>query len=263
MTTTSRPPTRPLALVTGSSRGIGLAVAHALAADHALILSARNPEELAQAAATLPEGAVRGTVVADLGEASARARAIAEIAAIAAGFAAPVQVVVHNAGIAPAAAFAATDEALLLRTLEVNLVAPFALTRALLPAMIASGWGRVIHVASTAALKGYRFTAAYSASKAGLVGLTRALAAEFARSPVTINAVCPGFVATRIVDDAVAAAAARGKDAAAARQAFADLSPQGRLLAAEEVAALVAYLTTDAARSVHGQALALDGGVTA
>jgi NAD(P)-dependent dehydrogenase (short-subunit alcohol dehydrogenase family) len=130
--------------------------------------------------------------------------------------------------------------------------------------MVARRWGRVVHVASTAALKGYRYTAAYSASKAGLVGLMRATAAETSGSGVTVNAVCPGFVDTDIVTNAVnKIAKLTGKDTDAARADFARFSPQGRLVQPDEVASLVAYLVSDGAAAIHGQCIAQDGGETA
>jgi hypothetical protein len=127
--------------------------------------------------------------------------------------------------------------------MALNLTAPFALTRALVPGMVRIGWGRVINIASTAALKGYAYTAAYAATKAGLVGLTRALAVELAAKRVTVNAVCPGFTDTDIVTRAAEnIQTATGRSVDEARATLARFSPQQRLRSPEEVAALVAYL---------------------
>ena len=175
-----------------------------------------------------------------------------------------MQVLVNNAGAAVSAPLHRTSDLAWATALALNLEAPFALTRALVPGMVKAGRGRVINIASTAALKGYAYTAAYSASKAGLVGLTRALAVELASKGVTVNAVCPGFTDTDIVARAaenIQATTGRSQDDA--RQTLARFSPQGRLRSPEEVAGLVAYLASPAADGITGQALAIDGGETA
>ena len=123
------------------------------------------------------------------------------------------------------------------------------------------GWGRIISVASTAGLKGYAYTAAYCAAKHGLIGLTRALAVELARTGVTINAVCPGFTDTALIARAVDTIVAKtGKSAGDARGALERINPQGRLVQPEEVASAVAYLCRDDAGSMTGQAIAVAGG---
>lgn len=255
---------RPLALITGASRGIGRAVARALARDHALVLSGRDRGALTGLAAELAAHGEAHVIACELAEPAARVDFIAELAALSERLGAPVQVLVNNAGAASSAPLARTDDALWSGAIALNLDAPFALTRALVPGMVRAGWGRVINVASTAALKGYAYTAAYSASKAGLLGLTRALAVELASKGVTVNAVCPGFTDTDIVARAaenIQATTGRSQDEA--RKALARFSPQGRLRSPEEVAALIAYLASPAADGVTGQALAIDGGETA
>ncbi|MCA9690994.1 MAG: SDR family NAD(P)-dependent oxidoreductase [Nannocystaceae bacterium] len=256
---------RPLALVTGASRGIGRAIATALADTHTVVVTARSEAALASLVAAL-EDAGRGPalpLIADLGTAAGRAALLAALAPIVAARG-PVVTLVNNAGIAHSAPIARTDDAAWTSLGELNLRAPFELCRALLPAMIEAGSGRVINVASTAALKGYRYTAAYAATKAGLVGMTRALAVEVADKGVTVNAVCPGFTDTDIVADAVANITAKtGRTSAQAREALARFSPQGRLRKPDEIAALVVFLASDAAAGITGQAIALDGGETA
>jgi NAD(P)-dependent dehydrogenase (short-subunit alcohol dehydrogenase family) len=250
---------RVLAVVTGASRGIGAAIARALATTHDLVLVARTSDALDALRAELASCGARVDIdTADFARSD-------DVLALAERLVprAPA-VLVNNAGLAPSAPFVRTDDDVLARTLAVNLVAPFVLARALVPGMITRGHGRIVNIASTAALKGYRYTAAYSASKGGLLALTRALAAELAPRGITVNAVCPGFCDTDIVRDAVHRISATGKRTK--DQALAELAafnPQGRLVQPGEVATMVAYLCSAAAASVNGQALAIDGGETA
>lgn len=255
---------RPLALITGASRGIGRAVARALAPGHTLLLAGRDEAALAALVAELAPFTSAHALTCELADATDRARFLSEVTGLCGQLGAPVQVLVNNAGAAVSAPLHRTTDLAWAAALELNLGAPFALTRALVPGMVKAGWGRVLNIASTAALKGYAYTAAYSASKAGLVGLTRALAVELASKGVTVNAVCPGFTDTDIVARAaenIQATTGRSQDDA--RQTLARFSPQGRLRSPEEVAALVAYLASPAADGITGQALAIDGGETA
>lgn len=252
-------PSRPVALITGASRGIGRALALELAHDHDLWLCARKLESLDETIAALPADCKHRRFACDLAKAEARAALLASI-----DEAGQVDVLINNAGLAESAPLAKTDDALWERAIDVNLRAPFELARALAPAMGKRKWGRIVNVASTAGLKGYRYTAAYCASKAGLIGLTRALAVEFARKGVTVNAVCPGFTDTDIASEAVHNIVTKtGQSADEARAALSSFSPQGRLMTPKEIAATVGYLCRDSAAGITGQALPVDGGETA
>lgn len=245
-------------MVTGGGRGIGRAVAVALAQDGwDLALVARSRDELEETAAMVRERGRRALVLPmDVTEPGAADRAVE-----AAGELGPVQVLVNGAGVAPSLKFQETTDEIWARTVGVNLTAAFAFCRAVLPGMLAAGWGRIVNIASTAAKVGYLYTAAYVASKHGLLGLTRALALEVAKSGITVNAVCPGFVDTEIARRGIENLVRRtGRTAEEARRALERMSPQHRLLSPEEVAGAVLYLVSDAARGVNGQGLVIDGG---
>lgn len=240
------------AVVTGASRGIGLAIAGALQAQGARVtLMARDAAALQAAAASL--GGATGWQAID----------VADAASVAAAFegAGRVDVLVNNAGQASSAPFMKTDEALWRRMLDVNLGGAYHCIQAALPGMLDAGWGRIVNVASTAGLTGYRYVAAYCAAKHGLVGLTRALALELAAKGVTVNAVCPGYTETDIVQEAVANIVRKtGRSEEQARAELAAGNPQGRLVRPEEVAHAVAMLCLPAAAAMNGQAIAVAGG---
>jgi len=255
-------PARPVALITGATRGIGLATARMLAPLYDLVLTGRHEESLAVAAEDVQNFGAQdvSTVACDLLDADERHDLVETLSSLDP----PIQVLVNNAGVADSAPVQHTDDALWERTIELNLTAPFALARGLAPAMAELGWGRIINVASTAALKGYRYTAAYSASKAGLVGLTRALAAELVERGVTVNALCPGFVDTQITSDAMHVIAMRtGRSHEDAKKSLERFNPMKRLLRPTEVGQMVVYLASDAAAAITGVAMPLDGGEVA
>jgi 3-hydroxybutyrate dehydrogenase len=245
-----------VALVTGGGKGIGAAIALRLAADGARVaVLGRDALSLARVAKES-----RGLAVeADVTDPEAMARAIERVES-ALG---PIEIAVANAGVSASASLPSTDDATWDRLIAVNATAPFRLARALLPKMAAAGWGRFVFVASNAGLAGYGYTSAYCASKHAVVGLMRSCAVEYARTNVTVNAVCPGFVDTEMASRAASVIAEKTKRPEAdARRALEELSPQRRLMTTAEVAHVVAMLASQDARGIHGQAIAIDGAQT-
>jgi len=236
------------ALVTGGSRGIGLAVAQALRQTGARVTIT---------------GRDRDSLDACQFDGDRLQMDVADPASVEAAFAAAgrVDILVNNAGQAASSPFHRTDAETWQRMIDVNLSGTFHCTRAALPGMVEAGWGRVVNVASTAGLTGYRYVAAYCAAKHGVIGLTRALALEMATRGVTVNAVCPGFTETDIVKDAVNNIMARtGRTEEQARAELAAGNPQQRLIQPEEVASAVLWLCLPASASMNGQAIAVAGG---
>jgi 3-hydroxybutyrate dehydrogenase len=241
-------------LITGASRGIGAAIAMALHADGAKVsMAARHW------GADAPVGEGLSRHVADV---TSEASLVACLAAAVAAYG-PVTILVNNAGGVETAPITRTDPDMLRRILALNLESVFALTRLVMPSMLERKSGRVINVASTAGLKGYPYVSAYTAAKHGVIGMTRALAQELARTGVTINAVCPGYTETELVRDAVATIMTKtGRSEAEARAELTKANPQGRMVTPEEVAAAVLYLASPLAAAVNGIALGVSGGET-
>ncbi|MDH5455859.1 MAG: SDR family oxidoreductase [Gammaproteobacteria bacterium] len=242
------------AVVTGGGSGIGAAIAEALvAAGTTVTILGRGESQLAETAGRLN----CAYQVADVSEPEAVRIAFEAIAERHGD----VDVLVNNAGNAEARPFAKTDDAHWHSMIGVNLHGVYYCTRAVVPAMLAAGYGRIVNVASTAGVKGYSYVSAYCAAKHGVIGLTRALAAEFAKSNITVNAVCPGYARTALVDrsvDKIVAATGRSRDEALAE--LAKSNPQGRLIEPEEVAAAVIWLLDEHTSSITGQAIAVAGG---
>ncbi len=243
-----------VAVVTGGGKGLGAAIARRLVAEGAKVaVLGRDADAIAHTAKDI--GALG--LVADVTD----IHAVGQALMLARELMGPLAILVQNAGVASSASLAATDDEVWERTMAVNVTAPFRIARAVLPDMVAAGFGRIVHVASNAGLTGYAYTSAYCASKHAVVGLTRALAVEFARTGVTVNAVCPGFCDTDMVTRAATVIADKtGKTFEEAKQILGDSSPQRRLISPDEVAHVVAMLCGWGARGVTGQAIPIDGG---
>jgi 3-hydroxybutyrate dehydrogenase len=238
-------------LITGGGSGAGADLARGFAGAGAeVVIAGRRAEALARVAARHP--GLR-TVQADVtDEDSVRAMFAA---------AGPCDIVIANAGAADSAPFGRTTLDQWNAMLAVNLTGTFLTLRDGLTQM--QGWGRLISVASTAGLKGYAKIAPYAAAKHGVIGLTRCLALEIARRPITVNAICPGFLDTEMTDRSIAVIVEKtGRTPDAARAALEGLNPQNRLFAPAEVTAAALWLCGPGSDGVNGQAIAISGGET-
>ncbi len=214
------------AIVTGGRRGIGLAVANALASAGARVsVVSRSPGDAPFFAA-----------VADVTDENEVARAFAACREANGR----ISILVNNAGIAESAPLTRTDAAMWQRIIATNLTGTFLCTKEAAGDMLAAGWGRIVNVASTAGLAGAPYLAAYCASKHGVVGFTRAIAAELAKKGVTANAVCPGYTQTDMMGATIEnITQITGRDEASAREFLAQANPEGRIATVEEVAEAV------------------------
>jgi NAD(P)-dependent dehydrogenase (short-subunit alcohol dehydrogenase family) len=246
------------AVVTGASRGIGASIAAALVAEGVRVsLLGRDADTLQRVAEDLGGAEHSAPCVAD----------VADAASVADAFAAarcrfgPVQLLINNAGQAASAKFTDTDEALWNRLIAVNLTGTYLCTRQAVTDMLSHGFGRIVNIASIAGLRGAAYISAYATSKHAVIGLTRSLALEYAARGITVNAVCPGFVNTDLVKEAVANI--KNKTGRSDSEALAVLiagNPQRRLIEPREVADTVLWLCRPGSESVTGQSIVLAGG---
>lgn len=246
------------ALVTGASRGIGANIAAALAAEGARVsLLGRDAALLGKVAAGLGGKDRTAPIVADVTDAAS----VKEAFATARRHFGPVHLLVNNAGQAASAKFTDTDEALWNRLIAVNLTGTYLCTREAVPDMLQAGLGRIVNIASIAGLRGAAYVSAYVASKHAVIGLTRALALEYAARHITVNAVCPGYVDTDMVKHAVDNIRAKtGRSESEVLAALTASNPQGRLIAPAEVSNAVLWLCRPGTESVTGQSIVIAGG---
>jgi NAD(P)-dependent dehydrogenase (short-subunit alcohol dehydrogenase family) len=243
------------AVVTGGGTGIGAAIAVALAdAGARVTVMGRRLAPLQATAATLKDARCRPCDVTDADQVrNAFQQALSESG--------PIGILINNAGAADSTPFHKMDTAHWRRMLAVNLDGVFNCTLSVYEEMRTQGWGRIVNVASTAAVKGYAYVSAYCAAKHGVLGLTRSLALEAAGTGVTVNAVCPGYTDTAIVSDAVKKIVR--KTGCSEDEALVELTsgnPQGRLIHPAEVADAVVWLCRPESASITGQAIVVAGG---
>jgi NAD(P)-dependent dehydrogenase (short-subunit alcohol dehydrogenase family) len=250
-----------VALITGGGRGIGRAIALSFA-DHGatVAVASRTQDQVESVAEELKDLTGRDALalVCDVSD----SRSVEEMfSALRKHLQLDADILVNNAGMAESATIVNTTDELWSRHLSINLSGTFFCTRAAVPAMVSKGWGRVINIASIAGKTGAPYITAYSASKHGVLGLTRSVALELANTGVTINAICPGYVETDMVSRGIDRITARtGRSAEEALESLRKMNPQNRFVTVDEVASLAQLLASDDGRGINGQAINIDGG---
>lgn len=246
------------ALVTGGARGIGAAVTRALLSHGAKVtMLGRSPAPESNGGLDRQQRGGLGYVQADVCN---RAQ-LAEAFDAARRRFGSIGILVNNAGQGRSAPFLKTDADLWRDMMQVNLDGTFYCIHGALAGMLEAGWGRIVNIASTAGLTGYGYVSAYCAAKHGVIGLTRALALEVATRGVTVNAVCPGYTETEMLEQTIAAIVAKtGRTPEEARGELSARNPQKRMVQPDEVANAVAWLCLPGSEAVTGQAIAVAGG---
>jgi len=250
-----------IVLVTGGSGGLGRALARAFARQGSrVVIAARSEAKLKEAAEEI--GGEGGQVLAlpcDVAE----KKQVEELAAAIRARWGAVQILINNAGVARAASFLETTDAMWDEILRTNLTGAFYCCKVFLPGMIEAKWGRIINIGSTTSKVGYSHVAAYASSKHGLLGLTRALALETARMGITVNAICPGYLDDELTHaNAQRMAEKTGKSVEQIIASFASTAPQRRLIDPDEEAGLALLLASEKLGGMTGQAISVDGGAT-
>jgi NAD(P)-dependent dehydrogenase (short-subunit alcohol dehydrogenase family) len=245
------------ALITGGGTGIGAAAAtHLHAAGAKVSLLGRRLEPLQEMAKRISGYAVP----CDVTQPDQIAKAFGEARTING----PIELLIVNAGIAESAPFHKMTRESWDRIIAVNLTAAFDCAQAALPDLLASENGRLIFVASVASLRGVPYAAHYAASKHGLLGLMRSLAAEYAKSSMTVNAVCPGYVDTPMTDQSVARVSEiTGRSEGDARSAITNMNASGRLVDPDGIGTMILTLCLPQSRDINGAAVTIDGGTSA
>jgi NAD(P)-dependent dehydrogenase (short-subunit alcohol dehydrogenase family) len=258
MTNSSHSSIAKHALITGAAGGIGSAITHELAKlGMKLTLIGRQQDKLEVLKSSLPAHTQAQIIICDVTDSEGVDLAFAKAKA---SFGI-VDILVNNAGQALSSPFIQTTNELWLQMLNANLNSAFYCSRAALPGMIESRWGRIINISSTAGQKGYAYVSAYSAAKHALIGLTRSLALEVATKGITVNAVCPGYTNTELLAKSLDLVVKKtGRSLEQARTDFASQNPQKRIIQADQVASTVSWLCSNNSSSIHGQSISVSGG---
>ena len=249
-----------VALVTGAGRGIGRAIALAMAQEGAkVVAAARSTSELDEVVSTITSnGGQAVALTADLSDRAVPARLVAQVTEQLG----PVQILVNNAGVGSSSnpkPMVDFDDDFWDLSLQVNMTAPYQLSKKVLPDMLAANWGRIITIASINSRVGSQHGAAYAASKHGVLGLMRTLAMEVAQQGITVNCICPGPVKTLMNDKRIEYDAERlGRDLS---EHESGLTPIGGRLVPGDIAPMGVYLASDDGRMITGQAYNICGGI--
>jgi len=250
-----------VALITGGGRGIGRAIALTLAKHGATVaVASRSEDQTASVAQEIKNltGKEAFPLVCDVSDSKSVQQMFSKLGN---DLKLEVNILVNNAGMAESATIANTSDELWTRHIAINLSGTFFCTRAAVPAMVSKGWGRIINIASIAGKTGAPYTTAYSASKHGVLGLTRSVALELANAGVTINAICPGYVETEMVSRGVDRITTKtGRSAEETLELLRKMNPQNRFVTVDEVAAMALLLASENGRGINGQAINIDGG---